>query len=718
MFSLAPPFARRALSCLGYGAALVLSGAALADDDALELGSVEVTAAGLAPNEEQASRAREALHRLPGASNYVDLQQVGEGRSSTNADVFRLQPGVYAQATNNEGIKLSIRGSGLNRGPGAHASGLYETFDGLPLTGPGGTPYELKEPLWASGVEVLRGANGFDRGALALGGAVNYISRTGLDAPLLGVHYEAGSKGYAKREISSGQVLGDADYFVSLTDSASDGEREHSGGSGQGVAANFGYRFSPELETRFYFRYRETDNDMPGNLTRAQIEHNPHVANAGYLARDAKRIEPGSTWLANKTTWRFADNQRLEAGLAYHDYPMDLREGTNRIKVAYTDVSGVLNYVRDDEFAGRTSQTTLGLRTTQAMPNSGASEYVRTPAGNTAGYAPGTTTRHYSYLGSDSVLHLGNELQLADDLWLTSGIAAIYTRRQSDVTYPQGGGSVSQHAWDYAARLGLRWQLSPGLELYGNLSRSVEPPHAWSLLWSSNRYFTSGPARGLARQGIDLKNQSATTLEVGGRGDSPLGAWSAAVYRSEVRHELLSVETQAATPTTSQVVAEVNASPTVHQGVELGLETPLWEGGAAGKLALTQAFTYSDFHYRDDGRFGSNALPGIPRQYYQAELRYSLPEGWYAAVNTERAGRRAVDYANSYYTRAYALYGARLGYASPRQAWSGWVDLRNLTNERYAATVSPGYDDKGADVARSFPGEGRGVFVGVSYAWR
>lgn len=81
-------------------------------------------------------------------------------------------------------------------------------FDGLPLTGPGGTPYELKDPLWQSRVEVLRSANGFDQGALALGGAVNYVTRTGYDAPKLQLRYEAGSKGYMQREISSGQVLG------------------------------------------------------------------------------------------------------------------------------------------------------------------------------------------------------------------------------------------------------------------------------------------------------------------------------------------------------------------------------------------------------------------------------------------------------------------------------------------------------------------------------
>ena len=697
-----------------FFAALTLS--SLANADELQLAPVQITTS-------QASAAEVAqaeLRSVPGATNYIDMNTVQQGRVSTNEEVFKYQPGVYAKAANNEGVKLSIRGSGLNRGPGAHASGLYEMFDGLPLTGPGGTPYELKDPLWQSRVEVLRGANGFDQGALALGGAVNYVTRTGYDAPKLQVRYEAGSRGYAQREISSGQVLGDADYYLSLTDSESDGYQHQSAASAKGVAANFGYRFSPELETRFYLRYRETANDTPGRLTRYQISHDPRAASSLNVARDSKRLQPGSTWLANKTTLQLDDSSRIEMGLAYHDYPMDLREGNNRLKVAYTDISSTFNYIRQDSLFGHASKTTLGLRTTQAMPNNGTSEYVRTPAGNTAGYAPGTKTRDYSYLGSDTVLHVGNDLELVPELWLTTGLAAIYTRRETQVTYPEGQAPLSQHDWDYAPRIGLRYDFNPQLQVYGNLSRSVEPPHAWSMIWGSNKYFPvgSGPATGLQREGVSLKNQTATTLEIGGRGDAWLGQWDLALYRSEVRHELLSVETQAQTATTSAVIAESNASPTVHQGVELGLLSPLWDGGGTGRLDLRQAYTFSDFHYRDDERFGGNTLPGIPKHYYQAQLRYSHPTGFYSSFNTEYSSRVAVDYANSYYAAAYTLFGATFGYDAPKQDWQAWVDLRNLGNRRYANTVTAGYDDKGLDVARSTPAEGRGIYTGVSWSWR
>lgn len=642
--------------------------------------------------------AADQLREIPGASNLVDMDKVGQGRVASNQDVLAYQPGVFAQSAGNDGIKLSIRGSGINRAPGAHGSGVYTMFDGLPLTGPGGTPYELFEPLWLSRAEVLRGANGFDQGSLALGGAINYVTHTGHDAAPLQVRYEVGSRGYQRRHISTGQVLGNLDYYVALTDAEYDGYQDHSSGSAKGIAANVGYRFNPNLETRFYLRYRETENDLAGRLTKDQIKHHPRAANPAYLARDDRRPQPGSTWVGNKTTFFLDDDSRLEAGLVYHDYPMDLREGPMRLKVAYTDVSGTLNYLRRDTLFGHESKTTLGWRTTKHLPNSGASQFAR-PGGDNFG----ARTRDFSYQGSDTVRHAGNDLELIPDLWLTTGLAMIYTRRESDVTYPTSGGKVSQHDWDYAPRLGLRYDLRPDLQVYGNLSRSVEPPHPWSLVWSAP----------VANQPMKMQNQTAATLELGARGDSALGRWDLAWYYAQVRHELLNVEVVQGLP-----FKEFNASPTVHQGIEAGLDSLLWEQPGTGKLSLRQAYTFSDFHYRDDDTFGDNRLPGIPMHYYQAELRYDWPSGFHAGVNTQMASKVQVDYANSYHADAYALLGARLGWDSPKRDWQTWLDLRNLTNKRYAATVTPGYNDAGQDIARSTPGEGFGVYAGVSYSFR
>ncbi|MGE8411634.1 MAG: TonB-dependent receptor family protein [Pseudomonas sp.] len=694
---------------------LALACPAVAQSAGLELAPAQVLGQGQEGTGQGAEEARARLAQVPGATSVVDMERPLQGRVASNQDVLAYQPGVYAQSAGNEGVKISIRGSGINRAPGAHASGLYTMLDGLPLTGPGGTPYELLEPLWIDHVQVLRGANGFDRGALALGGAIDYISHTGHDAPLLQVRYVTGSHGYQQRQVSSGQVLGDFDYYVSLTDSNADGYQDHTRSQSRGVIGNFGYRFNPNLETRFYLRYRETDNDLAGRVSKHSIEHSPRAANPSYVSRDDRRKQPGSTFVGNKTTWYIDDDSSLQAGLVYHDYPMDLREGPNRLKVAYSDVSGALDYKRRDTLWGLESRSTLGLRVTKHLPNDGASEFVRIPTGNTSSYSPGTRMRDFTYQGSDSVLHFSNDLEIADDLWLTTGLAAIYTRRESAVTYPEGGGKTSLGDWDYAPRLGLRYQLNRDVQLFGNLSRSVEAPHPWSLIYSSNiRFKDSGAATGTQRDPIKLQNQTATTLELGGRGDSALGQWSLAWYYAQVRHELLSVLPDASTTTPY----ELNASPTVHQGLEASLESELWSRPGVGRLGLRQAYTFSDFHYRDDPSFGGNRLPGLPMHYYQGELRYDWPQGFFAAVNTQLVSKVAVDYANSYYADPYALFGATLGYNAPKNDWQAWVDLRNLTGQRYAATVTPGYDDKGQDAARSTPGEGMGVYVGMSWSLR
>ena len=46
-----------------------------------------------------------------------------------------------------------------------------------------------------------------------------------------------------------------------------------------------------------------------------------------------------------------------------------------------------------------------------------------------------------------------------------------------------------------------------------------------------------------------------------------------------------------------RISVESNATPTLHQGVELSLDTPLY-ASQQGELRLRQAYTLSDFQYK------------------------------------------------------------------------------------------------------------------------
>ena len=125
--------------------------------------------------------------------------------------------------------------------------------------------------------------------------------------------------------------------------------------------------------------------------------------------------------------------------------------------------------------------------------------------------------------------------------------------------------------------------------------------------------------------------------------------------------------------------------------------------GCTGPAVASPGLYLQRFPLPPRRAFGSNRLPGLPRHAYQAELRFDHASGLYAALNTEYASRIAVDYANSYWADSHVIFGSRIGYDAPPWPLAAWVEMRNIGNRHYAATVTPGYDDAGR-MSRARPG--------------
>ena len=663
--------------------------------------------------ESRADADRNRLAKIPGGTSVVDSKDVEKGSTVTNADVLALQPGVFAQsAGGTDGLKISIRGSDINSGTNYFRTGILFLFDGLPVTGPGGTPYELFEPLGLSYTDVLRGANAFDVGALSLGGAINYVTKTGYDAAPFQFRVEGGSFGYNKEQVSSGGVIGNFDYYASFTHSYRTGYEVNSAASATGILANFGYQLTADLSTRLYIRYRQTDYQYTGSLTNAQIAANPRQAQSPYYTPlyHSYRDQPGSTWIADKTTFRIDDTSQIEGGFVYHNYPIEIGEGVNWGDWGYTDLSGVLQYKRIDSLFGDQSDTQIGVIATRHL-NGWQDTVVRIPTGATAALPVGTTIRQAQYGGQDVTVHVSNDTEIAPRWWLTTGLALSNSYRSTEVTYPSSPyPGINKDTWGFEPRIGLRFTLTPNITFYGNVSRSVEPPMDWEYL--SGQDFTTGPATGLTAGPQNLLNQSATTYELGTTGKLWNNTWSLTLYHSDVRNELLEVNTgDILNPT----IAYMNASRTTHQGIEASLNTVLFQRPAYA-FSYRQAYTLSDFHYNNDPVFGTNRLPGIPLQFYQGQLRFDATDGFYASGNVTVSSRVEEDFANTTYARGYAIFGVTLGYE--QKNWNTFLTFSNITNKHYASTVSPTYNNKGVDTAQLTPGDGAGVFAGLSYSWK
>lgn len=655
-----------------------------------------VTVTGAAASEAQ--KAEQQLAKVPGKTAVIDNHEIEKGRASNAEDVLALQPGVFAQATSGSAAnKISIRGSGLNTFYQGYVLGIKFLFDGLPLTGPGGTQEDMLDMAGVDHTEVLYGANAFNYSALSLGGAINFVSKTGRTDPGSYARFEAGSYGYRKQVLSTGGVEGNADYYVSLQHNERDGYQDDTANKGQGIVANFGYVFNPKLETRFFLRYREETLSQGNTLTKHQIKHDPK-SNAVPFGRK----KDGTTLLGSKTTYTFDDNAKLEVGLGYNDYPLynGWRYSATPQDWRSKDINLTLRYLRTgDTFLGLNSDSTATFSTTRA--------YLADVKSHSK--ATGIKQQEANYTGSrDTVFSLGNELQLTDDLWLSTGLSFIDIKRKAEIEYTTGVNTtafpngVEYQEHDLAPRIGLRYKISPEFELFGNVSRSIDPPVTWQLGSTGTPYIQ------------DVRPQKANTVELGIRGAHGIFDGSLTLYRSWVQKELLSVVVRQATTTQDPLIATSNGSGTIHQGIEAGLNALLWEG-QGDTLTLRQAFTYNDFHYRNDATFGDNELPGLPRQVYQAALEYRQASGFYAELNARSASSYYVDFANSLHAPSYTLWGAKVGYEAPGRKWEVFVDARNLTNERYATASNTAYDARGQDSANFYVGDPINVTTGVSY---
>jgi iron complex outermembrane receptor protein len=677
----------------------------------------------------QPESARAALDRIAGGRNFISADEYKKGRASNLQDVLAFQPGVLAVSRfGSEEARISIRGSGIQRT--FHGRGIKVLQDGLTLNeADGGFDMQAFEPLAYQYVEVFRGANALQYGASTLGGAINFVTPTGYDASLARVRGETGSYGTWRGQISSGHVSGPFDYYASVTQSAVDGYRNYSQQNNQRVLLNLGWRFHEDLETRLYFNYARSDSELPGSLTKAQAEQNPRQAAAGNVLRIDKR---DFTYYraAVKTTARFDDSQ-LDAGVYWSNKDLDhpifnvltpgFATGPGTIDFLSNNAGGDVRWTGRQDLFGRDNEWRVGLGFSGSITEDARFENLNGTEARGRRFGDGTEE-------SGNVEFYGeNDHQVVGGLHLITGLQVAYARRfYEDRFLNEVGTSASpidssddQDYWGFNPKIGLRYDITPKTHIFGNVSRSFEPPTFGELKTIAGS--TPPPLNPLPRLAIqNLEAQSATTIEVGSRGEWDRFQWDAAFYHAWVDNELLQYEIA---PNTSQTI---NGTATHHQGIELGLITKLWEGlvtvatkeKPADTLSLRTVYNWSNFYFDSDPDFGSNQLAGIPEHLVQIELLYEHPCGFYVGPNVQwSVTKYPVDFTNTLFADPYALLGFKTGYRSPR-GFSVFVEGKNLTDKEYIATT--GVIDRArsapvSNLAQFNPGEGLGIYGGFEW---
>ena len=642
------------------------------------------------------AESRKELAKPPGGTEVVEAGRYLRGRASTMADIFALSPGVVAQPRfGSDEARISIRGSGMQRT--FHGRGIRVLQDGVPLNlADGGFDMQAIDPLAADHINVWRGGNALAYGASTLGGAIDYISATGLTDPGGSVRLEGGSFDYLRARVALGLKERNTDAYLSISEQYQAGFREHAEQNNQRMFSNFGWQLSESAETRLFITAVHSRSELPGSLTKAELEDDPSQADNsrfGALAYDNRR-DFELYRIADKTTVKNGDDTlEFIAAFTYKDLDHPITPFVGVIDQLTNDTLLGAVFTREGRLFAQDNRVRVGAFFTRGTIDAATFQNDLGKRGNLTSTAEQTATNLEGFVE--------DQLALGRGFTGVIGGTAARNRREND----QQLGTARSYDRSYekiTPKIGLRWD-ADHFQLFGNVSGSYEPPS----FSETNGALTPNEA------------QTANTIEFGTRGSHANFRWDATVYASAVENEFLSLSNSAGVP-----LGTTNAEQTSHQGVELFGEADLLgtalEDLPENRLFVRGVWTYGRFKFDEDSIYDNNTIAGLPPHLIRSELIWENKTGYYAGLTVEWVPMKSyVDHANTLSADPYALLGFKLG-RRLENGGSWFIEAKNLTDERYAATTGV-VANAGADPvnrSRNFlPGDGRGIFAGMEWRW-
>lgn len=636
---------RRALACAPFSL-FAISLPALADEAE---GTIVVTAT------PAITAAERDVAATPGGADIVDAGQFRAKLAVSLRDALAFSPGVYAQPRFGQEVRLSVRGSGISRG--YHMRGLMLFQDGVPINlADNNGDFQELDPQVFQTLAVYRGGNALRLGSATLGGGIDALTPTGRSAPGVELGFDGGSFDTLRGKLAAGFATERGDGWLALTGDRSEGDRDHAKRRAIRFNGNVGLRLTDWIETRFYASLNSLDQQLPGALTRADALANPRRAALSAVTGDQQR-DIDSIRLQNRTTidlgaTRLAVGAFYNAKQLFHPiYQVVDQTSADSGVFARIDWAGSLGGMAMEASAGATAR----------FGHVAAKQFV-----NVAGQRGALTVDARQQAQTiDSYA----ELRIAPlpDLWLIAG--GVYTHGERKVDNRLAPARSGRASYDpFAPKFGLLWQATPAIQVYANVSRSVELPGYIEL---NQAIFGGLPGF------VDLAPQRAWTVEAGTRGRIGIAAWDVTVYSADLRGELLQFTAGPDIP-----AATFNAGRTRHQGIEAALTLDL-----ARWARLRQSWQLNDFRFRNDATYGDNRLPVVARQLYRAELRLGS-DRISVTPSIEWVSRGAwADYRNTARAPAYALMGLSAA-AELRDGLTLFLDARNLTGRKAIGDIS------------------------------
>ena len=231
-----------------------------------------------------ATRDTEEVRRVPANVSVITAKQIEASGATTVVEALEKLESINFVDFTGTGSKTSIDMRGF--GGDSPFGKTLVMLDGRRLNRPDMSSANwLQIPLNnVERIEVVRGAGSVLYGDAAVGGVINIITKKGEGKPKFNASVIAGSYGLHDERVSFSGSSEKWSYALTGENNYNAGYRDRSQSSSQGGGFNLGYDASDLLNVSLAGSFNKTDYQLPGALTKAQME------------QDRRQYQPAGLW--------------------------------------------------------------------------------------------------------------------------------------------------------------------------------------------------------------------------------------------------------------------------------------------------------------------------------------------------------------------------------------------------------------------------------------
>ena len=605
-------------------------------------------------------------------------------------------PGIYMHTGSLNTNRITIRGMG-SRSPYS-TNKIKSYINNIPLSnGVGETTIEDLGINLFNQIEIIKGPNSSIYGAGLGGGILLNLEKSKEHS--LSYSSFFGSYNTTKNEINLYKKIKKVDFQINFQNLSSDGYRDNNNYIRNNAFGYLGYSLNDKIKLDFIYNFINLDSEIPSSLNIDDFNLNPSKA-----AENWKNVNGNENYKKNLSAISFdfnSSNYNLIANIFHNGYRSDEKRPFNFLKET------------SNGFGSRVVNT---ITKVNQKFNFGF-EFFR----------ENYLWKTFDNYGTDSEKILNDqneqrnnllvfskyEIQIKNTINMTFGLSSNNINyRWETIEYndldPQSLKSKDSKKYKYQNIISPKISLNKTISnqnLFFTISHGYSPPNIDETL----------DDKGLVNQNI--KPESGWNYELGIRGNLVNGkvSYDINMYLMKIKNLLV------AQRTSEDTYVGVNAGKTSHPGIELSINSFIWNSLDNKKNITSEVFFSKNWHkfieFVNEGNvYSNNYLTGVPLHTLNKNIIFKINK-FKGTINYQKTGKIPINDSNSEYSEPYMLWNFKVAklFKINKINLNIITGVKNLFDEKYASMILINAKGFGGKKPRYYyPGLPRNYFISLN----